>query len=120
MAANADLREDIWETLRELTVDFQICHVPSHEDLQAHTDLADRWVLAQNQYVDRLAMQANLARDDEFWQVYELAQEDYFQQEAIQQVVVDFRALRRFAGRRGSTAWAVPLRILAHEAKWVS
>ena len=45
MAPNADLWLDVWEALQDLDVTFDINHLPSHEDLAAHSDAVDKWLI---------------------------------------------------------------------------
>ena len=66
MAFIGDLWHDIWTSLQDIEVDFQVCHVPSHEDLDAHDDPVDIWILGGNHFVDKAAAWANLDRREPF------------------------------------------------------
>ena len=63
----------LWESLQDVEATFDINHVPSHEALEAHQDLADKWILRGNHFADRVSAEANLARPDGFWTLYNKA-----------------------------------------------
>ena len=92
MASNGDLWYDVWSSLQDIEVDFQICHVPSHEDLEAHEDAVDRWILSGNHFVDKAATWANLARPDSFWDLYDRLTSEVMAQAATQTTVVAFHS----------------------------
>ena len=90
MASNSDLWRGIWESLQMLEADFEINHVPSHEDLEAHTDPVDKWVLAHNHAADRAAAEANLDRPDLFWESYSALCDEVHRQVDVQDTVVRY------------------------------
>ena len=90
MAANGDLWLDVWTQLQDLEVDFCINHVPSHEDLAQHTSVVDKWVLAGNHHVDRVAALANLQRHEDFWTMHDGVVRELDEQLRVQTRVVAF------------------------------
>ena len=90
MAPNADLWLDVWEAMYDLTVSFDINHLPSHEDLAAHSDAVDKWLLRGNHYADIVASAANQERPTAFWDLYDRACREVCFQEETQKVVVSY------------------------------
>ena len=125
MASNADLWQGIWECLQGLNVEFEINHVPSHEDLVAHADPVDQWLLAHNHAADRAAAEANLDRPDAFWDTYFLLSDEVQSQGEAQAAVVRFHVwMARTATRSQQPAVLGapgPLRVLGSTPlRWIS
>ena len=108
MAPDADLWTDLWESLQDINVSFDLNHVPSHEDLSAHKDLADRWILRGNPFADNAAAEANLERSVSFWQMYDEVCEQTAAAQRAQHTVVRYHCwMARTATRSAQPA---PLR----------
>ena len=100
-------------------------YVPSHEDLVAHEDPVDQWILAHNQAVDRAAAEANLDRPEAFWDTYLLLCNEVQHQEQTQAAVVRFHVwLARTATRSQQPAvlgTPGPLRVVGSTPlRWIS
>ena len=102
MSLNADLWQEVWEAMQDLQVQFDINHLPSHEDLEAHTDLADKWLLRGNHYADRVAGNANSDRQDTFWDRYHRFADEVAFQASVQKTVIDFHKWMAHTATRAS------------------
>ena len=90
MAANGDLWMEIWEIINDLGTSFLINHIPAHEDIDSHADLAHSWLLEQNASVDAMAGAANFARTDTFWESWHALKEQMRQLRTDFETVVAF------------------------------
>ena len=68
--ANADLWGAIVELLPALPRGCLVQKVPAHEDIEAHDDPVSFRVVHSNTLADSVATQANLCRDDLFWDAW--------------------------------------------------
>ena len=75
---------------------------PIIEDLAAHPDAVDKWLLKRNHFADVVASAANHARPMSFWDLYDKTSQEVRTQEVTQRVVVDYHQWMARASTRSA------------------
>ena len=69
-SAHADLWSEIAQLLQSSQYPRQVTHVSAHQDPSCADTFLQEWCFVHNELVDKMAVQANYARDRTFWRLW--------------------------------------------------